>query len=161
VVILTVEYLLRLWSSADDTEHLMLRGEDKRRDEAMTRVSWALSLYSLVDLAAIVPYFLDAYSLLITRAACGRGPPPPPTSPMADPQTALRMIERNSLLGCVASARSAARARSRHLVRHPRREGRRFGPPSLAVPPNVPPLSHHARRGPVSRSPPPPPCICT
>ena len=77
MVILTVEYLLRLWSSADDTEHLMLRGEDKRRDEAMTRVSWALSLYSLVDLAAIVPYFLDAYSLLITRAACGRPPLPP------------------------------------------------------------------------------------
>lgn len=81
VVVLTVEYLLRLWSSADDTEHLMFRGADKHPDEAMTRVRWALSFYSLVDLAAILPYFLDAYSLLITRAACGR-PPPTPRPPL-------------------------------------------------------------------------------
>jgi hypothetical protein len=70
VLAFTVEYLLRLWSSADDVEHKMIRSSSGKVDEFVSRLSWATSFYSLVDLASILPFYFEMYSLTLTKAAC-------------------------------------------------------------------------------------------
>lgn len=49
VVIFTVEYLLRLWASKEDGEYAMGYG----------RLRYFCSFFALVDLAAILPFYLD------------------------------------------------------------------------------------------------------
>lgn len=60
VAIFTLEYLLRLWSCVENPE---LRGN------ALTaRLRWATSLLALVDLAAILPFYLPMFLPMDLRA---------------------------------------------------------------------------------------------
>ncbi len=70
VVIFTLEYMVRFWASADDPDHVMIRHATNKRDENMTRLSWCTSFYAVVDLASIAPYYVEMFSLQLTRAAC-------------------------------------------------------------------------------------------
>ena len=70
VIIFTVEYIVRFWASADDTDHVMIRQSTQKKDENMTRLSWCTSFYAVVDLASIAPYYFEMFSLQLTRAAC-------------------------------------------------------------------------------------------
>ena len=70
VCIFTIEYLLRQWSSADDPEHRMVRSSTGSVDEFVSRLSWSTSFFSLVDLASILPYYFEMFSVQLTTAAC-------------------------------------------------------------------------------------------
>ena len=70
VVLFTVEYLLRVWACADDPEHVVMYNKTGKTDVFMSRLSWCTSSYSVVDLASIVPYYLEMFSLRMTKAAC-------------------------------------------------------------------------------------------
>jgi len=60
VFVFTIEYLARFWSCVEDPE-------------ISSRLSYLVSFYSLVDLASIVPFFVD---IALVTMECTANPNP-------------------------------------------------------------------------------------
>ena len=63
VIIFTAEYLIRLYTCVENSEFKTKNGnQNQNQTDQFSRLKFIVSFYSVVDLLAIIPFFIDLVS---------------------------------------------------------------------------------------------------